>query len=348
LKVIIALILGMLSIGIANAAVFAGYDQFCGVPVLVEKTSQIAVASRDQNGKPVIYIDPSAMNNWSHSRVFALAHECGHHRLGHATPSGMWFRNNTRWATRNQELQADCWAAIALRQIWDITDIERVINIYVKEGNSSIGGYPSGQERAENISNCAYGTYTTMTNASSLPSTAETINTKHQTPFSYKRPDWMDDSIVNLDKNQNKDISQPSRFGRYLEIVKVEIPKLFIVDGIKQRFEEKGICVAKFEFSYKDNIKHIAELDFRDDVKFRLDKPYTSSIWVEVDHWEWGKDGKSGKDINTKSKLSKINGDGSREDLISFQMIDYVKQENANMAKQVMDELVSICHGPSM
>lgn len=63
-----------------QAQIFAGYDQFCGIPLIVTPNQQTASAARDQFGRPVIYVDPSAMSNWSHSRVFALAHECAHHK----------------------------------------------------------------------------------------------------------------------------------------------------------------------------------------------------------------------------------------------------------------------------
>jgi len=151
---IIIFILSALGFSV-RAQMFAGYDQFCGVPVIVVPNPQIASAARDQNGYPVIYIDPSAMSNWSHSRIFTLAHECGHHSLGHSTPQGMWFRNTQIWATRAQELQADCWAAQALMSIWAVGDLVRVVNYYAAQGNYSPGGYPSGQERAINIRRCA-------------------------------------------------------------------------------------------------------------------------------------------------------------------------------------------------
>jgi hypothetical protein len=177
----------------ARAQMFAGYDQFCGLPVLVVQTAQLAVASKDPQGRPIIYIDPTVMANWSHSRIFTLAHECGHHRLGHTTPNGESFRQNVFWATKSQELAADCWATKALRSIWNVEDIRRVIRGYNAEGNSGGGGYPTGRERAANIAACAtekYGEEVAIEGDADVkvPDVSSGTNT---TPFGYKPPDWM-------------------------------------------------------------------------------------------------------------------------------------------------------------
>ena len=139
----------------AYAQLFAGYDQFCGVPVIVAANSQGASAAVDQLGRPVIYVDPGVMGNWTMSRMFALAHECGHHKLGHSTPQGLWFRNTTAWATSQQELAADCWAAQALANIGDLQDLRQMIVQFSSQGDVPQGPYPVGRQRAAAVAQCA-------------------------------------------------------------------------------------------------------------------------------------------------------------------------------------------------
>ncbi|WP_341706021.1 hypothetical protein [Halopseudomonas sp.] len=138
----------------SHAQMFAGWDAFCGIRVIGVPNPQIASAAMDSSG-PVIYADPGVMANWTMSRVFTLAHECGHHRKGHVTPQGMWFRNQQFWATRAQELEADCWAAEALSQTRDYADLKRTIHQFASQGPLMQGNYPSGLERAQTIARCA-------------------------------------------------------------------------------------------------------------------------------------------------------------------------------------------------
>ena len=133
-------------------SMFAGYDSFCGLPVLVESTPKDAVATI-RNGERVIIIDPSVMSNWKFSRVFAIAHECGHHILGHMSLQEQ-FRRRHMNASRSQELDADCWAAKMLDENGYYSDIERTIILRANEGPFIKGPYPSGMERATNIARC--------------------------------------------------------------------------------------------------------------------------------------------------------------------------------------------------
>ena len=136
-------------------AMFAGYAQFCGVPVVVTPNPQTASAAMDQAGNPVIYIDPGAMANWTTSRIFTIAHECGHHMRGHSLPQGMWFRNTTFWGTKQQELEADCWAAGQLAGVLATQDLQRMIMQFASQGSMPQGNYPSGMERATVVARCA-------------------------------------------------------------------------------------------------------------------------------------------------------------------------------------------------
>ena len=139
----------------AQPALFAGYDEFCGVPVIVRPNPQSATAERDSLGRPEIHVDPGVMANWTMSRIFTLAHECGHHKLGHTTPGGTWIRNTQFWATRAQELEADCWAARALAANGYRRDLEKAYIDFAYQGSVPPGNYPSGQERAHNVARCA-------------------------------------------------------------------------------------------------------------------------------------------------------------------------------------------------
>lgn len=138
-----------------SAQMFVGYDSFCGLPVVVGSDAQQATARTDQFGNKFIHVDPSIMSNWSASRKFVLAHECAHHLLGHTNSLGQLERYHG--GTRRQELEADCWAAGALAEVGFDFDITRTILEHANRGHFSSGGYPSGRERAANISSCAGG-----------------------------------------------------------------------------------------------------------------------------------------------------------------------------------------------
>lgn len=132
---------------------FAGFAEFCGVRVVMSPTPQMAVATVDAHG-PVILLDPSVMGNWTASRAFAVAHECGHHKLGHITPRGMAARQFFN-ATRRQELESDCWAARALVRHGYRADLQRAVAEFAAQGAWRQGPYPYGFERAQQVAQCA-------------------------------------------------------------------------------------------------------------------------------------------------------------------------------------------------
>lgn len=135
---------------------FAGYDSFCGLPVIVGSDSMTATARKDPAGNKYIHIDPGAMANWTISRIFTLAHECAHHRLGHTNSLGEAER--FAGGTARQELEADCWAAKKLRSNGYDSEVQRMVFESYQQGHFSGGvGYPSGVERARNIASCADG-----------------------------------------------------------------------------------------------------------------------------------------------------------------------------------------------
>lgn len=154
---LLLLLLAFPSVPSQSQDMFAGYDEFCGIPVVVGNTNRIALALKDNTGRPYIYIDQAAMANWTVSRIFTLAHECGHHIQGHTSQMGLMIRT-TKWGgTKIQELEADCWAARALNERGYNFDVHRMISEHAGQGHYSQGGYPSGVERARNISQCLEG-----------------------------------------------------------------------------------------------------------------------------------------------------------------------------------------------
>lgn len=137
----------------ASGQVFAGYDEFCGLPVVVGSDPQTATARRDPAGRPFIHIDPGAMGNWTMSRRFTLAHECAHHLLGHTTQLGHLHRYSG--GTARQELEADCWAARQLAALGLDVDLTRTALQFASQGHFRGSNYPTGSERAANIARCA-------------------------------------------------------------------------------------------------------------------------------------------------------------------------------------------------
>lgn len=152
-NLLVALFFVIFSHAVKGQSMFVGYDDFCGLPVIVESTPQDAVATI-RNGQRVIIVDPHVISNWKLSRIFALAHECGHHVLEHLSTKEQFSRHHMN-ATRRQELQADCWAAEVLAKNEYYDDIRRTIIQNVNQGPIMQGPYPSGMERASFIAQCA-------------------------------------------------------------------------------------------------------------------------------------------------------------------------------------------------
>lgn len=138
----------------ADAQVFAGYDEFCGLPIVIGETPQDAVATRDSSGNPIILVDPKTMAGLTYPRRFTIAHECGHHKLAHLSPNEMFQRAHMQ-ATRRQELEADCFAARVLGAAQDKAELVATITYTAAQGFLDKGPYPTGFERASRIAQCA-------------------------------------------------------------------------------------------------------------------------------------------------------------------------------------------------
>lgn len=134
-------------------AMFAGFDDFCKLPVVVGDDPQTASARTDQYGRKYIHMDRGAMADWTAPRIFVLAHECAHHRLGHTSALGHLERYTG--GTAKQELEADCWAARVLAQAGYHGDIKRMMLQTAYMGHFASPGYPTGTQRSVNIGKCA-------------------------------------------------------------------------------------------------------------------------------------------------------------------------------------------------
>ena len=64
---------------------FAGFNDLCGYPIIVTSTPSVAQAVVSETGRKVILIDPRLeAEDEKFRKVFLIAHECAHHRMGHA------------------------------------------------------------------------------------------------------------------------------------------------------------------------------------------------------------------------------------------------------------------------
>lgn len=136
---------------------FSGYNELCGYKMVTDNTVHVSLATVDPSGTPLIVLDPRLDAPWEkHRRVFLIAHECAHHRLGHVTPDNLALRSVSRGAVRDQEMSADCWAAEQLAQIGEDRTVQVMMDRFFKSGfYSPGGGYPSGLQRSTIIRECA-------------------------------------------------------------------------------------------------------------------------------------------------------------------------------------------------
>ena len=152
---VVAIVFVLCSMGVNAQDMFVGFADFCGLPVVVGNDPQIATARTDNTGQKFLHVDPGAMENWTASRMFTLAHECAHHVLGHTNALGQMERFNG--GTAKQEVEADCWGARKLAQVGQTADINGTVLQFASQGHFSGSGYPSGMERANRIISCLGG-----------------------------------------------------------------------------------------------------------------------------------------------------------------------------------------------
>lgn len=115
------------------------------VPYIQDPTlNNVGVAHTIQSGQPVIVINPNVVGPLpEYVRQFWYAHECAHHALH---------------PMQNSEINADCYAIKAIRNIGIISDQQQVTILlnYISTlpGNVMTGHLP-GPARAQNLYACA-------------------------------------------------------------------------------------------------------------------------------------------------------------------------------------------------
>lgn len=121
----------------------------CGVPLYTYQTGE-GGQSRIYNGVPSIFIDPSVQHGDPRIREFTIYHECGHHVHGDLLPQGIYMSTFMR---PQQELNADCYAAQHVPASFSQAMADEFRQ--TQGDNSPAPGYPTGNERADNILRCA-------------------------------------------------------------------------------------------------------------------------------------------------------------------------------------------------
>ena len=122
-----------------------------------------ASSMKDSNGHPVIVVNLSTLRDDPAYAKFLMAHECCHHTLGHVGlfkdglghvgPQAFFY---IAPELKRMELEADCCAARLLRERHEEGSIEAGRSAMALFGKEPTGAYyPTGIERADNISGCA-------------------------------------------------------------------------------------------------------------------------------------------------------------------------------------------------
>ena len=148
---------GLGSVRATAAEAWPGYAAACGFPLLVASTPTVAQATRNRAGQPVIILDPVLQRQTERDRrLFMIAHECAHHRMGHVSVASRRQRKMSRAVVRDQEMSADCWAAETLARAGLDRTVRIMADRFFRSGfYSPGGGYPSGLQRSTIIRECA-------------------------------------------------------------------------------------------------------------------------------------------------------------------------------------------------
>ncbi len=123
--------------------------------ISVPGLGDIAMASFDNYGRPVIYYDPMVVSSVpSNVAKFFKYHEYGHVNLGHLNTFKVLIMSDPQtqsWVSQKLEKDADCFAAKKLSK----SEINSVLQFFYDNGDYQKDYlHPSNFERAENIKNC--------------------------------------------------------------------------------------------------------------------------------------------------------------------------------------------------
>lgn len=119
----------------------------------------------DSHGIPAIVVNARTLHDDPAYGDFLMAHECCHHSLGHVGkfkqglgqlgPQPFFYLAPQ---LKQMELDADCCAVRLLKERHEAGSIEAARRAMALFGKNPTGAYyPTGEERAENISHCASG-----------------------------------------------------------------------------------------------------------------------------------------------------------------------------------------------
>jgi hypothetical protein len=139
-------------------------NPYCAITtyVLPDLTEQ-AMSTMDADDHPVIVVNGLTVRQEHDYAEFLMAHECCHHTLGHVAavhrvlgqlgPQPFFY---IAPQLKGMELEADCCAVKMLKLKGDLAAIEAGRVAMSQFGSSPTGAhYPTGDERADNIANCA-------------------------------------------------------------------------------------------------------------------------------------------------------------------------------------------------
>lgn len=127
-----------------------GFASFCNVPIYEAKNKNIASVIR-YRGQYVIIIDLDVRTDERWLK-FVVAHECGHVNKRHLQRENTIKRRTISGFAKKMELEADCWAARYAPRI----AVEYAFFYFRDHNIKSHPSYPTGEERAKNLRECAH------------------------------------------------------------------------------------------------------------------------------------------------------------------------------------------------
>ena len=139
-------------------------NPYCAITTYVlPDLAEQAMSTVDADERPVIVVNSLTVRQAHDYANFLMAHECCHHTLGHVAnvhrrlgqlgPQPFFY---IAPQLKGMELEADCCAVRMLKLKNEPESIEAGRVAMSQFGSSPTGAhYPTGDERADNIANCA-------------------------------------------------------------------------------------------------------------------------------------------------------------------------------------------------